>query len=76
MLSQRCDVCSSHPSPIDPGFRSGHPQLDAVLEEDRRDARTWNRHLRCRTCGGVWVETNENRGHGEVPVLIRTEPDQ
>jgi hypothetical protein len=70
-----CEVCAAQPAVLRPGFLEDLPELAGRLTETSRDPRTWTTFYDCSICGTTWIETHENLGHGELPVLTRVDPD-
>ncbi len=45
--------------------------LTKDLEEISVDYKDWVATFRCKTCGQLWVEKFEQKGHGEVPSVYK-----
>lgn len=47
------------------------PELEAFLEEEFTDYKTWTTYYKCKICGDRWVEKYVDKGHGEIPIVER-----
>ena len=59
------------------GMRADDVQkLRDSLQEIKTDLKKWETFYRCRDCGQLWLEEFKQKGHGEVPTLIKIMPQK
>ena len=67
--------CNSLPDKYEGVSVKDIPELSCKLQVEDRDYRTWITTFRCQLCGQQWIEKYVATGHGEVPVVFKSNTD-
>jgi hypothetical protein len=67
------DCCAPRPTRYDGVQVKNIPEVRGRLEEVSTDYARWITFFRCGRCGQRWEERFVERGHGEVPEVVKVE---
>ena len=64
-----CSRCSSLSNRYEGKQIKDIKELASDLEKISVDYKAWVATFRCKSCGQLWIEEFEQKGHGEVPLV-------